>query len=152
MPMTADNPFTWAVKNGIGVQNSATNTVDEFGNITPQFAMRSNGAPVEQDNPLPIKPPPANYSNSIVVAGTVGAATGGEPLITSGGPPTGRFEFFNNGETGTIWINPAGGEAVVNQGIPIFPRGNYLWANGLAAIPTGISDNGTVATSGAGGY
>jgi hypothetical protein len=93
---------------------------------------------------------PATYSSAITFASSVG--TSSEALISGGGAPTGRLELFNNGTTGTVWVNPSGGQAVVGSGIPIYPRGSYLWANGLSVVPTGISDNGVVAISGAGGY
>jgi hypothetical protein len=52
--MTADNPSSWSVKNGLGIPLSAQITTDTFGNITPQFALRTNGEPVETNNALPV--------------------------------------------------------------------------------------------------
>jgi hypothetical protein len=167
--MAADNPSTWPVKNGIGGPVSAPITVDPAGNTTPQLAIRTNGAPVEESNPLPsylaVAPSlaagtakigslqPATYSNAITIAPAV--STTSEALITAGGPATGRLEIFNNttgSSPGTLWINPAGGTAVAGQGIPVLPGGSYTWVNGLATIPTGISDSGALSISGAGGY
>jgi hypothetical protein len=95
---------------------------------------------------------PATYNNAITIVASVG--TSSTALITAGGAATNRLEIFNNtgGNTpGTLWINPSGSTAVAGQGIPVFPGGSYTWQYGLAVIPQGISDNGTLSISGAGG-
>lgn len=80
--MSADNPSSWSVRDGNGYPKSSNNTVDSAGNLTPQHAIRTNGAPVEVGNPLPTQD--AN-----------GAAFGGVVQITLGTAfPAGRSIAF----------------------------------------------------------
>jgi hypothetical protein len=53
--MAADNLNTWRVLDGNGTTLWIVNaTIDEYENMTPQFAPRTNGGPVEVTNPLPV--------------------------------------------------------------------------------------------------
>ncbi len=52
--MSADAPGQWTIRDGNGNPFQAETTVNPTsGAITPQFALRSNGAPIELGNPLP---------------------------------------------------------------------------------------------------
>jgi hypothetical protein len=51
--MAADSPTTWVVINGLVQKTFAWITQDTAGNVTPQFAPRTNGGPVEVGNPMP---------------------------------------------------------------------------------------------------
>jgi hypothetical protein len=81
--MAADNPSSWSVRDGNGAPKSSNNTVDGAGNITPQHAIRTNGAPVEEGNPLPVQDAnsPASLAQQTATAGALGtpadAAWGG---------------------------------------------------------------------------
>jgi hypothetical protein len=149
--MAADTVSTWVVLSGTGANTTANITL-AGSVITPQFALRTNGAPVESTNPLYVNPTPVIYSSAITIAATIGTTSAA--IISAGGAPTGRLDLFNNTASGggTLWVNPSGGTAVVGSGIPIYAGGSYTWLDGIAVAPTGISDNGTLNLSGAGGY
>jgi hypothetical protein len=79
--MTADTPGTWPVKNGEGNPASATNTNDLSGNLTPQFAGRTAGGPVEVGNPWPV----LDANSAAMLAALVALSPGGAAGATAAG-------------------------------------------------------------------
>ena len=91
----------------------------------------------------------------LAFAASIPTTVNGTPLY-SGGVASRRLVIFNNSPTAILWINEAGGNAVVGSGIRIGPLGaSYIWNNGLTTVPNGISDGAGAATavvmSGSGG-
>jgi hypothetical protein len=50
----SDTTSTWTVKDGLAQSHPAAILLDQFGNVIPQVAIRSGGAPVAAGNPLPV--------------------------------------------------------------------------------------------------
>lgn len=120
---------------------------------TGTISVAANASSVSADPVLRAMSGPVKPSASLTFATTIGISS--TPLF-SGGTASRNLAAFNN-STGTgapiLWCNPAGGTAVVGQGIPIPPYGGgYVWPTGLATVPACISAGpGSANVSGAGG-
>lgn len=87
-----------------------------------------------------VGPGAGGYTPNVSLVFPATIPTSSTPLF-SGGIATHRLTIFNNSTTAILWVNEAGGTAVVGSGIRIAAGGgSYYWSSGLPAVPTGISD------------
>jgi hypothetical protein len=139
---------TFPVINGVG-GTQQLNAESNGTSFTPHSAPEVNGAAVSTANPLPSVTPPTTYTTPLGPI-SVGTSSG---AVLAAGLALHRLDLQTNPScVGNVWLNTAGGTAVVGQGITLAAYGGgYSWPNGVTLAINGISDNGPCNVSGSAG-